>query len=274
VREACRVVDGLTPPVGGVRLAYSVRGSGPPVLMVMGLGVGRWGWDRQVRVFSRHFRVITYDHRGTGDSSLPDGDYGMPELVGDALRLLDFLGVERAHVVGVSMGGYIAQTLAIERPQRVDRLVLCSTSCGGPAAARPDPELWRDFLRLRELPSERAFEVAVRALFGPDFPREHPRLAAAVVRRHLGSGVSPRTFLLQGRACARFDESARVGRIRAPTLVCHGTADALCPVENARLLASLIPRARLVLYEGAGHSPLIERAREFNRDVIGFLGGP
>jgi len=271
---AIRQEPGRTAPLhGGVRLAYRVGGEGPAVLLIMGLGVAGWGWDLQVPALARRLRVITYDHRGTGESDVPAGDYGMRELTADALGLLDHLGVGRAHVVGVSMGGFIAQTLAVDHADRVERLVLCATTCGGSRAVRPDPGLWHDFLSVGRMPRDKAREVCRRAYFGSRFLRERPRTADVVVGRHLERLSPPETFLIQGRACASFDESRRVGRIEAPTLICHGSDDVLLPAANARLLASLIPAARLVLYEGAGHGFIVERAREFNRDLLEFLIG-
>jgi len=269
-----RPVAGRTPPLrDGVRLAYYVKGEGQAVLLIMGLGVGAWGWDLQVPALARRFRVISYDHRGTGASDVPAGGYGLDELTSDVLALLDSLGVERVHVVGVSMGGFIAQKLALDHPDRVERLVLCATTCGGPRAVRPDPGLWADFTGLWRLPRDKAQEVCLRAYFGPRFPREDPRAANLVVKRHLELLAPPETLLAHARACRTFDESARVGGIRAPTLIAHGSDDVLLPVENARLLVSFIPGARLVIYEGAGHGFIIERAGEFNRDLIAFLAG-
>jgi pimeloyl-ACP methyl ester carboxylesterase len=257
--------------------------------MIMGLGLGRWGWGRQVPALARHFRVITYDHRGTGESEAAPPGYGIGELAGDALGLLDALGVERAHLVGVSMGGFIAQTLAIEHPSRAGRLVLGATSFGWPGTAvgvarpdehrdpdrpdphRPDAALWRAFLGLREAPPAEAVATVVKVFLGPSFSGEHPRVAELFARGFLEHFAPAETLAAQGLACARFDESARVGRIRAPALVVHGTADALLPAANAARLSAVIPGAKLVLYEGAGHGFIIERAREFNRDVLAFL---
>ncbi len=258
--------------VGGLRLAYSSRGDGPPVLLIMGLGLGRWAWARQVPPLSRRFRVITYDHRGTGESEASPPGYGIEDLAADALGLLDALGIARTHVVGLSMGGQIAQVLAGGRPSRVERLVLCATSPGGPGAVHPDPALWGEFLDITRMPTDRGAEVSLRLVFGREFRDRDPRTAALVARAYRENLPSPETVAAQGLACERFDGAALAARITVPTLVVHGTADVLVHPDNARLLASLIPGATLLLYEGAGHGLIIEQARRFNRDVAAFLG--
>lgn len=257
--------------VGGRRLAYSVRGSGPALLLIAGLGTGGWIWDRQAPVFARRFRTISYDHRGTGASDPAAPGYGIGDLAADAVGLLGALGVERAHVIGISMGGFVAETVAIEHPERVGRLVLCATSFGGRSAIAPDPAVWRDYIGLRGRPPEEAARLALRYHFGPGFPKEQPRLAALAAQDYLLRAEPADTVAAQALACTRFDESARVGSIRAATLVCHGTEDLILPAENARLLAARIPGAKLVLYEGAGHAFIIERAREFSRVAMEFL---
>ncbi len=257
--------------VGGRRLAYAVRGTGPALLLLSGLGTGGWVWDRQAPALARHFRTITYDHRGVGASDPATPGYGIGDLAADAAGLLDSLGVDRAHVIGLSMGGYVAQTLAIEHPERVGRLVLCSTSFGGPEAIAPQPAVWRDYVGLRGRPPDEAARLVLRYHFGPGFPEEQPRLAALAAQSYLLRAEPAESIAAQALACARFDESTRVGAIGAATLVCHGTEDLILPVENARLLAARIPGAGLILYEGAGHAFVIERARKFNRDVLEFL---
>lgn len=267
--------------IGGRRLAYDLRGAGYPVLFIAGLGTGKWVWDRQVAAFSRRFLTLTYDHRGVGESDPDAGGgpaspagYTIGDLASDAAGLLRALGIAQAHVVGVSMGGYVAQTLTIERPDLVGKLVLSSTSFGGPTSVPPEPAAWREYTGAGSLPREEAIALVTRYHFGPDFPRRQPRLARLAAEVYLDRVEPPGVVRRQASAAVHFDESGRVGLIRAQTLICHGTADAVLPAENARLLAARIPGARLSLYAGAGHALMIERAKEWNKEVLAFLAEP
>ncbi len=256
---------------GGRRLSYVERGDGPALLLIAGLGTGGWVWDRQAPVFARRFRAITYDHRGVGGSDPADPGYAVADLAADAVALLDALGVERAHVAGISMGGFVAETMAIEHPERVGKLILCSTSFGGPQSITPDPAIWRGYIGLREKPPQEAAGLVLRYHHGRSFAEEQPRLAAFAAQSYLQRAEPLATVVGQALASARFDESARVAGIRAETLICHGTEDVVLPVGNAALLAERIRNSRVILYEGAGHAFIIERAREFNRDALAFL---
>jgi pimeloyl-ACP methyl ester carboxylesterase len=239
----------------------------PAVLLIMGAGgsMDRWEEPFCARLASAGRHVIRYDHRDTGGSTTyPPGrpGYTGDDLVADPLAILDHLGVERAHVVGLSMGGAIAQRIAVEYPERVRSLTLMSTSPAGSgggelppmsdelrtvftADARPDPD-WadRDATIAYLLEEERPYagargldERALRALLGCVYDRS-PGLASA--NNH---------FLVEGSEMPR----ARLGEIAAPTLVIHGTDDPLFPPAHGEALAREIPGARLLLVDGLGH---------------------
>lgn len=275
--------------VNGGRIAFTVRGpeaglraradagsgraESPAVLLIMGLGVPGAGWDRQAPALAREFKVITYDHRGTGASDSAPLGYTIGDMAADAIGVLDHLGLRRAHVVGISMGGFIAQAIALDHPERVDRLVLCSTAFGGPKTVPASPDVLADLAGTSQHSPDEQVRRRLRLNFGEKFIRDHP----AEVRSFLESAgrmpVAEGTRLAHLLASAQFDRSADVVRIAAPTLVIAGTDDILVPPDNGRLLARRIPGAKLLLYEGAGHSFIFERSREFVRDVTAFLKG-
>jgi 3-oxoadipate enol-lactonase len=243
------------------------------VLLLTGLASKRIGWARQRAVFGRVYRTIALDHRDTGDSDPFTRPYAIADQAGDAAAVLRALGVARAHVVGISMGGFVALELTLRHPDLVDKLVLTSTSAGGKSHVRPLP---RDVVRMtwpglvyRE-PGRRARAVYA-CLMAPGYCRRHPddwQQIAEVARYRPQSRAS---YQRQWQACQRHNIAARLGEIHAPTLVIHGTLDPLVRVENGRYLAEHIPGARLVLYQDVGHIPIVERADDYNRDVLAFL---
>jgi len=252
----------------GVRLAYDVEGSGEPVLMIQGLGYGRRGWGPAPGMLAHRFQVVTPDNRGFGESDVPPGPYTTAQLAGDALAVLDAAEIDTAHVLGISLGGMIAQELVLAQPERVRKLVLCSTTPGG-ATSFPMPEQTVALMgRAAHLdPREAQQQFVVNAL-SPDAPAElvHEIVAYRAANPPDGAG-----WYAQAGAGAAHDASARVGEITAPTLVIHGTADNVVDVRNASVLADGIAGSRLVLLEGVGHLLPWERPQEFTALVEEFL---
>jgi 3-oxoadipate enol-lactonase len=255
----------------GCRIHYRVTGrsSAPPVLMIQGLGMDKHGWDIQRIVFSLRYRVIALDNRGSGRSDKPAGDYDLRQMAADALAVLDDVGVERVHLVGASMGGAIAQLLAVLWPERVRSLTLVCTSC------RNQP--WR-----KELLQSWAWDAqrhgvgamtghAARWVIGP---RSFRRLVPVVGwLGPLGFGRSSEAFAGQVKAILAADES-RAGllpTISVPTLVVVGNQDILTPRGDSEELAEAIPTAELVVISGAAHGLMIEHATTFNRILGDFL---
>ena len=237
---------------------YDVHGEGPPLLLIGGLGFGRWAWFRQVPPFARHFRTITFDARGERDLK-----GGVADLAADAVVLLEHLGVKKAHVLGTSLGGFVAQELALVRPDLVDRLVLVCTSYGRGGPETISPWALADMIGL---PSLSAASDAYRA--------GHPEEFEQLVHWRLADSPSLSTYYQQMRAGARFDVSRDVGHITSPALVIHGAEDRYVPVANAAALAEAIPGSRLRVLDEAGHLVFIERYADVNREVVTFLKQP
>ena len=245
---------------------YDVHGEGPPLLLIGGLGFGRWAWFRQVPAFSRHFQTITFDVRGERDLK-----GGVSDLVADVVALLEHLRVKKAHVLGTSLGGFVAQELALERPDLVDRLVLVCTSYGRGGPESMSPWALSDMIGLPSLNPERAVRKGLEAATADTYRAESPEEFEQIVRWRLADSPSLSAYYEQMRAGARFDISRDVGHITSPTLVIHGSEDRYVPAANAEALAEAIPDARLRVLDDAGHLVFIERYADVNREVVKFL---
>jgi pimeloyl-ACP methyl ester carboxylesterase len=262
--------------VGGRRLAYEEASPGadaPPVLLLCGIGAKRQGWYRQLPVLGEQFRAIAIDYRDVGDSDPADRPYSIADLAGDVEGVAAGLGIERASLVGISMGGFIALELALRRPQLVDRLVLVVTSAGGATHVSTSPEILQLLMpsagvALEDGAGARRVTTAVAA---PGYAQRAPAEIDTFVEIALHNPMRVEAYLRQLEACRAHDVSARLGEIGAPTLVIHGDVDPLVPLANGEYLAEHIPGARLVVYEDTGHIPEVERADEFNRDLVEFL---
>jgi pimeloyl-ACP methyl ester carboxylesterase len=257
--------------VADISIHCETYGQGEPLVLIMGLGGGSSLWWRQVDFFSPEYRVVVYDSRGVGRTDKPDTPYSMDVLAGDAAGLLERLGIASAHIYGVSMGGMVAQELALRYPELVSSLVLGATTCGGGHAAMPSQETLQKLFGIMTLSPEEAVKVATSVTFSPTFIERHPDKINDWLLKGAESPPSPMGFKRQAEAAAGFDTYDRLPQIRVPTLILAGTADQLIPSDNSRILASRIPDAKLVLFEGAGHGYLWEAEEEANRTVHDFL---
>ena len=254
-----------------VGIAWERRGAGQPLVLVHGLGYARWGWEPVVDGLAKRFELILLDNRGIGESDVPPGPYTVAEMAGDVERVLDEAGVERAHVLGTSLGGMVAQELALTSPERVDRLVLACTTPGG-AGAYPLPQ---GTLRLiAEAPSLEpavALRRFVENALAPATVAERPELVERIMTHRLDAPQDPAGWAAQAAAGTTFDRFADVSSIAALTLVQHGTEDRVVDVRNAGILAERIPGARVQLFEGAGHLFYWEQTQQFVESVTTFL---
>jgi pimeloyl-ACP methyl ester carboxylesterase len=257
--------------VADISIHYETYGQGEPLVLIMGLGGGSSMWWRQVAFFSPDYQVIVYDSRGVGRTDKPDIPYSMDMLVGDAAGLLERLGIASAHIYGVSMGGMVAQELALRYPKLVSSLVLGATTCGGGHAAMPSQETLQQLFGIMTLSPDEAVKVSTSVTFSPTFIERHPEKINEWLIKGAESPPSPMGFKRQAEAAAGFDTYDRLQQIRVPTLILAGTADQLIPSDNSRILASIIPNAKLVLFEGAGHGYLWEAEEAANQTVRDFL---
>jgi 3-oxoadipate enol-lactonase len=252
---------------GDVRIAYETRGSGEPLLLMHGLGYGRWGWEPLLEPLADDFRVLFYDNRGIGESDVPPGPYTARQLAEDAVAVLDAAGVERADVIGTSLGGMAAQELALAFPHRLRRLVLACTTPGG-VSAHPMPQQTVDLmLAAPTLAPEVALRRFVENALAPGAPEE---LIDRIYGLRLANPFDPKGWHAQAAAGVGFDAFDRVPQIEAPTLVITGTEDVVVDPRNSELLAERIPNARLERVPG-GHLFFWEDPTRFVRLVEEFL---
>ena len=265
--------------IGHVDIGYDRAGSGDAVLLVMGLGTTRMAWFNQVSYLSRRYDVTAFDNRGCGET-VCSGSWTVLDMAADAIGVADAMGYERFHLVGVSMGGMIAQEVALAAPDRIQTLTLISTSAGGPQAVPPTNE----YLAAFALPDMRQRVArSIELLFGPTYRREHPEVVKAAIDLSLGAGsgaagasmfdaetdaagfmtqlTAITTWMLMGGAAARLEQ------IRMPTLVMHGGSDLLVPVANGKLIADGIAGSRLRIWDDAGHALIHEHADDVNDEL-------
>jgi 3-oxoadipate enol-lactonase len=245
---------------------YDIHGEGPPLVLIGGLGFGRWGFFKQIPALSRHFRTITFDVRGERDL-----EGGVSDLVDDVVALMEHLRVRKAHVLGTSLGGFVAQELALKRPDLVDRLVLVCTSYGGRGPETMSPWALSDMIGLPSLSVERTVRRGLETATSDAYRAQRPEEFERIVRWRLADSPSLSAYFEQMRAGAQFDLSRDVGSITSPTLVIHGKEDRYVPLANAVALAEAIPDAKLRVLDGAGHLVFIERFADVNREVVTFV---
>ena len=254
-----------------MRLYAEEHGEGDPLLLITGLGYAMWSWQRQIPAWSQRFRCIAVDNRGTGRSPKPPGPYSIEAMADDAAGMLDG---RRAHVAGFSMGGYIAQTLALRHPQLVERLVLICTGTGGPSYARLPAETRTAWDAYADRPPAEFARNTMPFSFAPGWTDEHPAEFEQLLHDRLEFPTPMDAWRSQYDACDAFVERVTpVEEIAAPTLVLHGDADRVVPYENGVELARRVPGAELLSFPGGGHLFFIEQHERFNDAVLEFLTG-
>jgi pimeloyl-ACP methyl ester carboxylesterase len=254
----------------GLSTRYAVEGAGPPLLLIHGVGGRLDNWAGVVAALGGRFTTIRYDLRGHGESTKSPGPYSVEVFAEDALALLDHLAVRRCHVAGHSLGGMIAQRLALDAPGRVDRLVLLSTACG-----RTEEERGRVLERLAivrdGVPGEH-FRRSVGRWFSDEFQRTNPQ----VIERHAAQNMAndPAAYAAAYRVLATTDLAGDIGRIAAPTLIATGEGDTGSNPRMARLMHDRIPGSRLHVLPGLRHSILIETPALVARLLDEFFTAP
>jgi pimeloyl-ACP methyl ester carboxylesterase len=240
--------------VGKLELHYERVGSGEPLLLIQGMSGTHVSWGDAFRgPLEERFDVVAFDNRGIGYSAPVDGPFTIAEMAADSAGLMEALGIESAHVVGISMGGMIAQELALAHPERLRSLTLGCTYCGGPGSRLMPEENARKLMEgLASGDREKAIRASWEVNLSPAFRAEESRYAAF---HEMATRVpaAKQTIELQVQAIFGHDTSGRLGEIAAPTLIVHGADDGVLPFANGELIASLMPAARLEPLEGVGH---------------------
>lgn len=259
-----------TVPIRDINVYYEEAGSGTPLVLLTGLGGDIQGWAFQVRDFSTLFHVITPDNRGAGRTSAPDRPYSISQMAGDVAGLLDRLGIPKAHVLGYSLGGAIAQELALAQPAKVERLILVNSLANIEGYVRAILQAWAG-ARRSNMSRELLARLTACWTFSPELLDDEDRFERAIANAVTNPyAQQDHAFLRQVAALLAHDASGRLGAIKAPTLVLHAENDAFIPPRNGEKLASLIPGATFQLLPG-GHVGPMEYRKEYNSAVLDFL---
>jgi pimeloyl-ACP methyl ester carboxylesterase len=256
--------------VGDIQTYCEIHGAGATTLtMIRGLGADLSAWFPQVPEFSKHFRTVVFDNRGAGRTDKPDGPYSTRQMAEDVNGLLNALNIRLTAMLGVSMGGMIAQEFAINHPEKLSCLVLGCTSFGGPESVPPPHETWKAVLAGTGA-NEKTRRLQEQALFCDETIANNCSVIAEYLRARSMFPIPPHSLALQAAAISTHDAASRIGRIQTPTLVLTGKEDRLVPPENSRLIAARIPGAILNELPG-GHLFMCEYPSDFNRAVIEFV---
>jgi pimeloyl-ACP methyl ester carboxylesterase len=256
----------------GIELYYEIHGEGRPLVLFEGLGYASWMWYKQVDKLSKHFKVIIIDNRGIGHSEKPDVEYSISMMADDAYEILRALNINEVNVLGVSMGGFIAQEFALKHPEMVDKLILCSTSFGGPNII-PIPQETLDIMLKgggEVIDKEEARNATASAL-----NKESVHKNIAVIDWIIASkeeNPQPRyAYHRQLLAGASFNAEERIHDIKAETLILAGRGDRVVPYENAYMISDKIPGSTVEIIDGGGHVFFMEEPETANEIIINFL---
>lgn len=258
--------------IHGIDIHYDVFGEGPPILLIMGLGGRGDAWTPVSQALAgAGYQAIQFDNRDTGWSSYLSGvNYEVSDMAADAVGLLDTLGIEQANLVGISMGGMIAQEIMAAHSSRVRRAVLMATSPGGPEAVMPAPQVIQNLIGLMGNQSDGIGKLYA-AITGPGFAEANGHLIELAVQGALLKPTLPDALKRQSEAVMRWSTSGRLSKSSVPTLVMHGDADPLIPYANGVFIAETIPGARLHTLKGVGHLVPLEAPQEVIRVIGAFF---
>jgi pimeloyl-ACP methyl ester carboxylesterase len=252
--------------INGIRISYKVEGRGESLVMIAGFGANRSMWASQIPFFRKHYQAVTFDNRGTGKSDKPAGPYSTRLLADDAVRLMDHLGIKKAHIMGVSMGGMIAQELGINYPERILKLVLACTFACKDETSGDSPEQGK----LLHLSSQRMAAGMARLAVNKPINQFVFGTLAMIMTPFAGASAGV-GLNGQREACNSHNTLSRLPLIKAPTLVIVGTKDRIIKPVSSEVIAGNIPGAKLVRIEGGSHMFSMEMKDRFNREVLDFL---
>jgi pimeloyl-ACP methyl ester carboxylesterase len=258
--------------VNGITLRYEVAGRGPPLALIIGYRLHGAAWPEEfIERLARRFSVLSFDHRGTGLSDKPESGYELHTMASDLVGLFGHLGWPKAHILGFSMGGAIAQELAIRYPERAARLVLFATFPGGLYGVRAPWPVLRCLFELDGLSPEEAARQVWPVTYASDYLSANLDAVETQMHREIAYPTPPYAARAQREAIQAFSTTFRLEQIRAETMVATGAEDILVPPENSRRLAHRIPNARRTIIPGLGHRAIWEAPEEIAEIVTHFL---
>jgi len=259
----------------GINLYYELHGNGEPLVLIPGLGYGGWMWHKMIPGLAEHFQVISIDNRGVALSDKPAGPYTAQMLAADVVGMIEDFAIPKAHIMGHSMGGFIAQALALDYPERVDKLILSATNFGGPRHVPIAPEAMAVLTDLSGDPIERLRRGIVVSC-APGFAKNNPEFVEQWVNYRVQHPIDPAGYQAQlaiglGLLADEASFEQKLERVTAPTLILFGVEDKVVPKENAGLLAARIPGSRVEIMPGVGHFFPFEAPEAANAAVVRFL---
>ncbi len=275
--ELFNFISGLLMPyqtVNGIRIFYEEQGEGKPLILINGLAFPMDLWFAQIRELSRDFRVIALDNRGIGRSDKPNIEYSIAMMAADAVGLLAALNIDKTHVAGLSMGGFIAQEIALSYPDIVSRLVLVATGMGGARSLALGKPFWeKAAAAIAGKPPEQVYRTDLTLMTAPGFAEKHPDILDQAVALRMKNPQPLHAFMRQLAACNAFDNNGRVQNISQPTQIILGTDDPIFPLPLADDFRQKLPNAKMIIYENCGHAIHLEKPDQLNRDIREFLLG-
>jgi pimeloyl-ACP methyl ester carboxylesterase len=257
-----------------IELYYETHGAGLPLVLISGLGYPLWQWHKMVPFLAQHFQVVTFDNRGVGQSDKPAGPYTAQMLAADTAGLLDALGIEKAIIVGHSMGGFVAQAMALDFPEKVEKLILCSTNFGGPHHVPVTAEAMKVLTDVTSDALTRLKNGLVVST-APGWAEKNPEMIEAWIEWRVANPIEPAPYQAQlAIGLGLMTESAafemKLSRVNVPTLILFGAHDKVVPPDNAALLAEKIADSKVLIFPDAGHFFPIEIAEAASRAITDF----
>jgi 3-oxoadipate enol-lactonase len=263
-------------PVNGINMYYEVHGKGVPLVMIQGFAGNHQAWFFQTSVFKKYYKVVIFDNRGIGRSGKSNEPYTIKTMADDVIGLMDYLNIDKAHVLGLSLGGMVAQEVAISYAERVSKLILGSTFAGS-EVNDVNPELMK-VLGIREGSTDvdiRSidFRKLMNFMVSSAFNKRLFKMVLVPLSKYSLRSVDPERYLGQMQSLAGYDTLDRLHMIKAPTLVITGKGDRIISPGASEVIASHIPNSKLVLVKGGSHAFFMEMRGRFNKEVLGFLMG-
>lgn len=263
--------------VNGININYKVQGQGDPLVLIMGYSASQIGWILHRGVFKKHYRVVTFDNRGVGKTDKPSGAYSTKMMADDTAGLMEHLGIKKAHVLGVSMGGMIAQELAKNYPERINKLILACTFAARDKTSGLSPEFPKALGFGEDYSDADARSVPIRkivdTLFSLSFNSQIFKILLSPVIKIQVRLIKTTGLVGQLEAVLGHNTLKDLPKIKVPTLVITGTKDRVINPNSSEVMAKLIPNSKMVKVEGGSHAFLIEMRSRFNKEVLDFLRG-
>ncbi len=259
--------------VNDISVHYEVHGDGFPIVMITGVSFCLRIWDKPlIDELSKKFKVIIFDNRGAGQTDIPEGEFTLKMMADDTAGLMDVLNIERANVLGFSMGGMIAQEVALNYPQKVEKLILWGTACGGRKSIPPDLAVYKFLIgAIEDLTPERMAKSTIPLVFTRDFIKNNPEYINDKIQRILKCRIPFSSYARQVKAMLNFNTCRRLKKMDIPTLIMQGKKDILVPPQNGEILVELIPRAKLIFFEHSAHAIFPHEPDLFLKILFEFL---